>query len=86
MAMKVGSEYRIVRISGRHWRRYAEANGLDSDETVARLDSLAARVPECFRRAAQEAGVQALASGLPERLAERVAAHAARCREALARD
>jgi serine/threonine-protein kinase HipA len=86
MAMRVGGEERVEGISGRHWRRFAEANRLDADKTVARVDALAARTPECFTEAMQDGGVKALGSGLPVRLAERVTAHALRCRTALARD
>lgn len=86
MAMRVGGEDRIESISGRHWRRFAERNRLDPDETVARVDELAARTPDCFEKAAQDGAVQALASGLPAQLAERVTVHALQCRKALARD
>jgi serine/threonine-protein kinase HipA len=86
MAMRVGGEDRIESISGRHWRGFAEANRLDPDETVARVDALAARTPDCFAEATQDGGVRALGSGLPARLVERVTAHVLRCREALARE
>lgn len=86
MAMRIGGEDRVERISGRHWRRFAEANRLDPDEIVTRVDTLATRTPRCFVDAARDAGVRALGSALPARLAERVAARAVRCRSALARD
>jgi serine/threonine-protein kinase HipA len=85
-AMRVGDENRVESISGRHWRRFAEANRLDPDETLARVDALAARTPDCFAEVARDDGVRALGSGLPARLAERVTAHAVRCRNALTRD
>jgi len=84
MAMRVGGENRVESISGRHWCRFAEANRLDPDETLARVDALAARSPECFADVARDDRVQALESGLPARLVERVTARAARCRRALA--
>ncbi|MEV4642463.1 type II toxin-antitoxin system HipA family toxin [Actinoplanes sp. NPDC049548] len=86
MAMRVGGEDRIERISGRHWRRFAETNRLDPEETVARVDALAARTPGCFADAAGDNGVRALGSALPTRLADRVATRADQCRRALARD
>jgi serine/threonine-protein kinase HipA len=86
MAMRIGGEDRIERISGRHWRRLAEANRLDPDETLARVDALAARIPGCFADVVEDPAVRALGSGLPERLVERVGARAARCRSALAAD
>jgi serine/threonine-protein kinase HipA len=86
MAMRIGGEYRIERISGRHWRRFATENGLDPDATVARIDELAARTPASLAKSAQAAAVQALGSDLPTRLIEQVAARVPRCRKALAQD
>jgi serine/threonine-protein kinase HipA len=83
MAMRIGGEYRIERISGRHWRRFAIENRLDPDAIVARIDDLATRAPASLAKSAQDAAVQALGSELPARLIERVAARASRCREAL---
>lgn len=84
LAMRIGGEYRIERIVGRHWRRFAVTNDLDPDEVLRRVDQLAARVPEGFARAAQEEAVRALGSDLPAVLVERVTVRAARCRAALA--
>jgi len=86
MAMRVGGDDRVDGIRGRHWRRFAIGNRLDPDETVARIDALAARAPDCFEKAAQDGAVQAFTNGLPARLVERVTAQALRCREALCQD
>lgn len=86
MAMRVGGDDRVDCIRGRHWRRFAIGNRLDPDETVARIDALAARAPDCFEKAAQDGAVQAFTSGLPARLVERVTAQALRCRDALSQD
>jgi serine/threonine-protein kinase HipA len=83
LAMKVGSEYRVEAVTGRHWRAFAERNGLDPDRLVERIDDLAARLPEAFREAASADAVVALGSALPDRLAARVDQHAKRCRAAL---
>jgi hypothetical protein len=80
---QVRSEYRVEAISGRHWRAFAERNSLDPDRTVERVDELAKRLPGAFRSAADDAAVKSLGSDLPERLADRVADHAAKCRHAL---
>jgi len=77
MAMRVGGEDRIAALRGRHWRRFAEVNGLDPDATVARVGELAARTPEAFKAVATD-------GDLAGRLRERVTAHAERCRAALA--
>jgi serine/threonine-protein kinase HipA len=83
MAMRIGSEYRLEAISGRHWRRFAEANGLDPQTTLARIDDLAARTPDALATAVKAAPVRALGSELPGRLLDRVSTHARRCRGAL---
>lgn len=86
MAMRVGGEYLIERISGRHWRRLAEQCGLDPADTVTRIDELAARLPGCLTAAAEEPAVQALASDQPARLLDRVAVWTRRCRTLLAQE
>jgi serine/threonine-protein kinase HipA len=86
LAMRIDSEYRIEYIDGNHWRRFAVKNGLNPDATLERIDQLAARIPASFARAAQDDAVQALGKELAAVLVERVSAHAARCRTALARD
>ncbi len=73
-AMRIGGEYGVERISGRHWRRFAEANILDPDETVARIDDLAMRTPDCLALAVARQAVQVL---------DRVADRARECRAAL---
>lgn len=85
LAMKIGSEYRVAAITGRHWRDFAAANGLDPDATVARVDDLARRLPGAFREAASADAVTALGSGLPGRLAARIGEHVERCRAGLQR-
>ncbi|MET7422404.1 type II toxin-antitoxin system HipA family toxin [Dactylosporangium sp. NPDC005555] len=86
MAMRIGGEYRIEGISDRHWRRFAETNRLDPEETITRIDTLAARTPGCFEQAAQDGTVLALESKLSARLVERVRARALWCRRALKQD
>jgi serine/threonine-protein kinase HipA len=83
LAMKVGGRYNIDAISGHHWRRFAEANGLDPDDTVARIDQLAERAPQAFTTAAESETVSELRSQLPARLVERIATRAANCRTRL---
>jgi len=81
MAMRIGGEYRIAAIRARHWRRFAETNGLDPEATIARIDDLAARTPDAFKAAAHDTD-----GDLGERLRQRVTAHASHCRAALAKD
>lgn len=83
MAMRIGGEYRLEGIYGRHWRRFAEANRLDPDGTIARIDEMAVRAPEAFAGAAAGAAVTALDSALPGRLVARVSDRAKDCRTRL---
>jgi serine/threonine-protein kinase HipA len=83
MAMRIGGEYRIDALAGRHWRRFADRNGLDADETIARIDQLAERVPTSFAHAAEAATRSGLESRLPARLLDRIVRRVPRCREAL---
>lgn len=84
LAMRIGGEYRVARLAGRHWRRLASAIGLDADAVVARVDDLAARLPDALAAAGASEPVRVLASPLPARLLDRVAHHASACRAALA--
>ena len=83
MAMKIGDEYRVEATSGRHWRNFAAVNGLDPDETIARIDHLVERVPDAFGTVAKAETIRSLKSKLPDRLAERISAAAAKCRTRL---
>jgi serine/threonine-protein kinase HipA len=83
LAMRIGSEYRVSAIAGRHWKAFAHQNGLDPDRTTARIDQLARRLPAAFGEAADAESVKALGSDLPDRLVTRIEEHAKRCRSAL---
>lgn len=83
LAMRIGSEYRVAAIRGRHWADFARQNGLDPDRTISRVDDLARRLPGAFREAASADAITALGSALPGHLTGRVTEHAERCRKAL---
>jgi serine/threonine-protein kinase HipA len=83
LAMRVGSEYRLNAISGRHWRDLAAGTALDPDTVIARIHRLASLLPACFEYAASDPAVRALASDLPGRLLERVTDRVRRCQAAL---
>jgi serine/threonine-protein kinase HipA len=85
LAMRIGSEYRIAAITGRHWTVFAGQNHLDAARVIARIEELAERLPAAFRTVADDADVEVLRSELPGRLADEVAKHVERCRAALAR-
>ncbi|WP_051367505.1 type II toxin-antitoxin system HipA family toxin [Hamadaea tsunoensis] len=83
MAMRVGGEYAITKLSRRHWVRFAAANGLDPEAVLARVAHLAAGMGEAFAAVAADPEIASLGSAMPGRLAERVASHALSCQTAL---
>ncbi len=83
LAMRIGGEYRLLRIAQRHWRRAAMELGLDEDAVVARGRELAERLPRALTEAAGREEVLALGSDLPGRLVEGVREHAERCARSL---
>src|SRR5262249_528657 len=83
MAMKIGGLYGLDAVHGRHWRRFARANLLNPDETVARIDDLATRTPDALKACARDKGGGALKNHLLSRLTDRVAARASQCRKKL---
>jgi serine/threonine-protein kinase HipA len=85
MAMRIGGEYVIRKIEGRHWRRLAEAVGFDPDRTVQRVAEIATHIADAFTAVVYSEPVKALRSPLPERLLDRVKDQARACRDALAR-
>jgi serine/threonine-protein kinase HipA len=85
LAMRIGGEYGMERIGGRQWRRFATANKLDPDGLVVRLRDLVDRAPSAVAASVQTDAIRKLDSGLPQRLADRVAQRLAWCRAALDR-
>jgi serine/threonine-protein kinase HipA len=83
MAMRIGGEYGVEATSGRHWRRFAQDNLLDPDETIERVDDLASQTSDAFATAAANKAVKALQSQLPARLVDRITTRAAQCRKQL---
>jgi len=83
MAMKIGGEYRVTATTGRHWRRFAQANGLDPQAVVDQVDGLAAHLPDALATAGRDPAVRALRSPLPARSATASSSRAAGCRAGL---
>ena len=83
MAMKVGGEADLAPPRNT-WPRAAAELGLPADALVARVGSLASATPAAFAAAAADAGIAGLDSPIVQRLVERVAERAARCRAVLA--
>jgi serine/threonine-protein kinase HipA len=83
MAMRIGREYRLERIQGRHWRRFAVENRLDPDRLIARIDDMARHMVAAFETAAADPSIEQLDSPMPQQLVDAIARRIPRCREFL---
>lgn len=81
-AMKIGGDDRVYPYRNT-WPAAARELSLDPDETVDRVDALAARAVDAFADAGASAEVVSLNRELPTRLADLVAERVARCRALL---
>ena len=80
LAMKVGGDYRLRRIDRPGvWEKTADELGLDRDQVITRILSLAHKLSAAFEQAAQDNTIQALPTDLPHRLVDLVAARAEHC-------
>ncbi len=85
LALKIDSHYHVHKIAGRHWRRLADAVGIDGHAVLRRIRSLVDAVPDAFEEAVATtpdtgAGEDLVfITGLGERLHD----HLAACRRAL---
>lgn len=82
LAMKLGNDYRVTPRRN-PWPRVAIDLGLDADETVERVRTLASNAADAFAEAARSPDIVDLRRGLPSRLADLVAARSVRCLQLL---
>ena len=78
LAMDIGGDVELSRITAASWRRAARRLGLDADQLVDRVAALALRLPAAFEQAAHDATVRAVAAGFADRLCDLIARRAAR--------
>ncbi|QSB15467.1 type II toxin-antitoxin system HipA family toxin [Natronosporangium hydrolyticum] len=84
LAMRLGGEYRLSAVTGKHWRRFAVQNDVDPAALLTRISELATELPGALRVAITEQPITELPSTLPGRLLDRVADRVRRCQRALA--
>lgn len=83
LAMKIGGEYRLSEIGRRDWQKFARETRFDADKLIARLVSMAERVPDNVTAVCASAWEQGLDHTIIARLAERLIARAEQCRRIL---
>ncbi len=79
LAMRVGREYQIEKISARHWLELAERADLDPGPVLERVAALIGAIPDAMRRAAARVRGEGLEHPVIAELEARVVAHAQDC-------
>lgn len=77
-AMKIGGDYRVYP-QRNTWNRASRELGLNMDQAIERVATLAIRAPDAFAEAASTPEVAALKRPLAAHLVDRVADRAKRC-------
>ena len=83
LAMRIGDAPTIGATGRSAWATFAQRSGQSPEQVLARVERMLELAPEAFRRAATDPLTADLGSDLPERLAERVEAHAHQLQQAL---
>lgn len=84
LAMKLGTEYRLTATDRpSSWRHLADDVGLPYEQVAAQVTKLTHQIGPAFAEVAAEPAVVELASDLPERLVDAVAARAEHCARVL---
>ena len=78
LAMDIGGDYQLSRITATHWRRTALDLDLDADGLVDRILALAGRLPAAFEHAAADPAVRAVAGDFADRFCDLIARRTAR--------
>jgi serine/threonine-protein kinase HipA len=86
LAMKIGGEYRLGLIGLRQWLKFARETRINADELIARLGSLARRLPDEANDVRRRAQAKGLDKAIIDRLAARLTDRAGVCQRALHRN
>lgn len=83
LAMKIGTEYRIHKISARHWRSLSQDMGLDPDEVVDRILQLIERMLDVVERVGRRMEDEGIGHETVTKLVAQIPKHAEECRTRL---
>ena len=81
LAMKIGGEYLVSRIGGRHWRALAELHGLTPTDVLTEAHRMAVATPESMEGVRDRARAGGLSTPTIDALATGIAARARECSE-----
>jgi serine/threonine-protein kinase HipA len=79
LAMRIGSEYRVLAVRARHWRELARALRVDEGATLARISHLATRMPGAVAAVRRRLDTPGLDQGRIARLEAVIATRAGQC-------
>lgn len=79
LAMKVGGEYLVSRIGGRHWRSLAELHGLPPSDVLSEVHRMAVATPASMERVRDRAMAGGLNTTVMDAVTTGVAARAREC-------
>ncbi len=83
LAMRIGREYAVGKISRRHWERLASRCDLDAEPLLQRVEELLQAMPEAARKAADEVRAEGIGHDILDRLEGAVATHSQACLDRL---
>jgi serine/threonine-protein kinase HipA len=79
LAMGVGREYQIGKISRRHWREFAARADLDADPVVERVTALIGAIPDATMRAVARVRSEGIEHKILDEMESKIVAHAHGC-------
>lgn len=84
LAMKIGGEYKLRNIIGRHWFKFAREVRVDSDLIIANLTNMTRRMPDEVLAALKRAKADGLTASILDRLSKLLIDRANECLKMLA--
>ena len=79
LAMKIGGEYKLRNIVGRHWLKFARDVKVDPDQIITNLTEMAKRMPDEVQAALKRAKQDGLTASIVDRLAKCLTDRAIEC-------
>jgi serine/threonine-protein kinase HipA len=79
LAMRVGREYQIAKISRRHWEDFAQRADLDPEPVIERVSALISAIPDATSRAVARVRAEGNEYKILDEMESKIVAHAHGC-------
>jgi serine/threonine-protein kinase HipA len=79
LAMRVGREYQIAKISRLHWEDFAQRADLDAGPVVERVSALISAIPDAAARAVARVRAEGIEHTIVDVMESKIVAHAQGC-------